>query len=156
MRVYIHHYLILGTLGAHAQRGYCSWVYPGLSVSVCLLLSISLLGCLFVPETISSTQRATRVRIYVGFSLRMIRCRVRALPASYGYWRIMRMRLYLARPDPLTLSISKAQEVTTNGSRVISTTVASPCQTLCELLRYFWPQTEMGLAFFQPIHGNSA
>ncbi|CAI8013431.1 hypothetical protein GBAR_LOCUS8509, partial [Geodia barretti] len=28
----------------------------------CLLLSISLLGCLFVPETIPSTQRATRVR----------------------------------------------------------------------------------------------
>ena len=58
----------------------------GLSVclSVCLLLSISLLGCLFVPETIPSTQQATKVRKYVGFSLKMLRCRARALPPLYG------------------------------------------------------------------------
>ncbi|CAI8058043.1 Serine/threonine-protein phosphatase 2B catalytic subunit gamma isoform [Geodia barretti] len=55
------------TLGAHAQRGYCSWVCLVLSLAVCLLRSISLLGCLFVPETIPSTQRATRVRKYVCF-----------------------------------------------------------------------------------------
>ena len=60
---------------------YCIVGFVCLSVclSVCLLLSISLLGCLFVPETIPSTQRATRVRKYVGFSLKMIRCRARAL-----------------------------------------------------------------------------
>ncbi|CAI8019253.1 hypothetical protein GBAR_LOCUS11591, partial [Geodia barretti] len=52
--------------------------------SVCLLLSISLLECLFVPETLPSTQRATKVRKYVGFSLKMFRCRARALPPLYG------------------------------------------------------------------------
>ena len=35
------------TLGAHAQRGYCSWV----CLSVCLLLSISLVECSFVSLT---------------------------------------------------------------------------------------------------------
>ncbi|CAI8009999.1 hypothetical protein GBAR_LOCUS6650 [Geodia barretti] len=41
------------TLGAHAQRGYCSWVC--LCVCVCLLLSISLHECLFVSQRIRPT-----------------------------------------------------------------------------------------------------
>ncbi|CAI8041934.1 hypothetical protein GBAR_LOCUS23273 [Geodia barretti] len=40
------------------SEGYCSWV----CLCVCLLLYISPLECLFVPETIPSTQRATKVR----------------------------------------------------------------------------------------------
>ncbi|CAI8041834.1 hypothetical protein GBAR_LOCUS23219 [Geodia barretti] len=49
-----------------------------------MLLYISLLERLFVPETIPSTQRVTKVRKYVGFSLKMLRCRARALPPLYG------------------------------------------------------------------------
>ena len=51
---------------------------------VCLLLYISPLERLFVPETIPSTQRAMKVRKFVGFSLKMLRCKARALPALYG------------------------------------------------------------------------
>ena len=40
-------------------EGYCSWV----CLSVCPLLNVSLLECLFVPETIPSTQRTMKVRI---------------------------------------------------------------------------------------------
>ena len=53
-------------------------------VCVCLLLYISPLERLFVPETIPSTQRAMKVRKFVGVSLKMLRCKARALPALYG------------------------------------------------------------------------
>ena len=53
-------------------------------LSVCLLLYISPLERLFVPETLPSTQRATKVRKFVGFSLKVLRCKAGALPALYG------------------------------------------------------------------------
>ena len=43
------------TLGAHAQRGYGSWICLSACVSVCLLLNISLLQCSFVSQTIRLT-----------------------------------------------------------------------------------------------------
>ena len=65
------------TLGAHAQEGYCSW-------SVCLLSHISPLERLFVLKTLSRTQRATKIKKFVGFSLIQLRCRDPALPLLKG------------------------------------------------------------------------
>ena len=39
---------------------------------------------LFVLKTLSRTQRATKVKIFVGFSLKPLRCRDPALPPSCG------------------------------------------------------------------------
>ena len=67
------------TLGAHAQRGF--WV----CVSVCLLSHISPMERLFVLKTLSRTQRATKVKNFVGFSLKPLRCRDPAPPPLYGH-----------------------------------------------------------------------
>ena len=53
----------------------------GLSVCPC---DISLLERLFVLKTLSHTQRVAKVKKYVGFSLKMLRCKARAVPALYG------------------------------------------------------------------------
>ena len=52
--------------------------------SVCLLSHISPMERLFVLKTLSRTQRATKVKKFVGFSLKMLRCKARAVPALYG------------------------------------------------------------------------
>ena len=54
--------------------------------SVCLsvCLSVTPLERLFVLKTLSHTQRATKVKKFVGFSLKMLRCKARAVPALYG------------------------------------------------------------------------
>ena len=52
--------------------------------SVCLLLSISLLGCLFVSQRIPPTERAMKVRKFERFSLKTLRCKVRALKSQYA------------------------------------------------------------------------
>ena len=67
------------TLGAHAQRGL------RVCVSVCLLSHISPMECLFVLKTLSRTQRATKVKKFVGFSLKPLRCRDPAPPPLYGH-----------------------------------------------------------------------
>ena len=51
-------------------------------MSVCL--SVTPLERLFVLKTLSRTQRATKVKTIVGFSLKMLRCKARAVPALYG------------------------------------------------------------------------
>ena len=55
-------------------------------MSVCLsvCLSVTPLERLFVLKTLSRTQQATKVKIFVGFSLKMLRCKARAVPALYG------------------------------------------------------------------------
>ena len=53
-------------------------------VCVCPLIDISPLERLFVLKTIPRTQRATKVKKFVGFSLKMLRCKARAVPALYG------------------------------------------------------------------------
>ena len=60
------------------SEGYCSWVC--LCLCVCLLSHISPLEHLFVLKTLSRTQRATKVKKFVGFSLKPLRCRDPALP----------------------------------------------------------------------------
>ena len=61
----------------------------GLSVCVCvcLLSNISPMERLFVLKTLSRIQRATKVKNFVGFSLKPLRCRDPALPALYAYAR---------------------------------------------------------------------
>ena len=63
------------------SEGYCSWV----CLSVCLLSHISPMERLFVLKTLSRTQQATKVKIFVGFSLKPLRCRDPALPPLYGH-----------------------------------------------------------------------
>ena len=53
--------------------------------SVCLLSHISPMERLFVLKTLSRTQRATKVKKFVGFSLKPLRCRDPALPPLYGH-----------------------------------------------------------------------
>ena len=52
----------------------------GCCLSVCLLSHISPMERLFVLKTLSRTQRATKVKNFVGFSLKPLRCRDPALP----------------------------------------------------------------------------
>ena len=52
---------------------------------VCPLSHISPMEHLFVLKTLSRTQRATKVKIFVGFSLKPLRCRDPALPPLYGH-----------------------------------------------------------------------
>ena len=51
---------------------------------MCLLSHISPLERLFVLKTLSRTQRATKVKTFVGFSLKPLRCRDPALPPLCG------------------------------------------------------------------------
>ena len=59
------------TLGAHAQRG-----LQYLGLCVCLLSHISPTEGLFVLKTLSRTQRATKVKKFVGICLKRLRSRV--------------------------------------------------------------------------------
>ena len=63
------------------SEGYCSWVClcVCVCVCVCLLSNISPMERLFVLKTLSRTQRATKVKNFVGFSLKPLRCRDTAL-----------------------------------------------------------------------------
>ena len=77
-------------------------------VCVCLLSHISPMERLFVLKTLSRTQRATKVKIFVGFSLKPLRCRDPALPPLCGraYSRLFpaestHAHLVWASPRPL-------------------------------------------------------
>ena len=52
--------------------------------SVCLSGHISPMERLFVLKTLSRTERATKVKMFVGFSLKPLRCRDPALPPLCG------------------------------------------------------------------------
>ena len=87
-------------------EGYCSWVCVSVCLSVCLLSHISPMERLFVLKTLSRTQRATKVKTFVGFSLKPLRCRDPALPPLCGraysrpfFLRKARMRMGLAPPS---------------------------------------------------------
>ena len=53
--------------------------------SVCPLVANSLQERLFVFKPLSHTLRATKVKTFVGFSLKPLRCRDPALPPLYGH-----------------------------------------------------------------------
>ena len=75
-------------------------VVGSVCVCVCLLSHISPMERLFVLKTLSRTQRATKVKKFVGFSLKPLRCRDPALPPLYGhaysrpFFSCTRMRIY--------------------------------------------------------------
>ena len=82
---------------------------------VCLLSHISPMERLFVLKTLPRTQRATKVKIFVGFSLKPLRCRDAALAALYCYpcsrpflLRGKRACAYLTTPRALELASSRA------------------------------------------------
>ena len=54
------------------------------AMCVCPLRHNSPLGFLFVVKTLSSTQRATKVKMFVVFSLKLLRFRDRVLPPLAG------------------------------------------------------------------------
>ena len=56
-----------------------------LSEFVCVTVHISPMERLFLLKTLSRTQRATKVKEFVGFSLKPLRCRDPALPPLYGH-----------------------------------------------------------------------
>ena len=58
------------------SEGYCSWVRLCVCLSVCLLSHISPTERLFVLKTLSRTQRATKVKKFVGICLKRLRSRV--------------------------------------------------------------------------------
>ena len=60
-------------------------VVGSVCLCVCLLSHISPMERLFVLKTLSRTQRATKVKKFVGFSLKPLRCRDPALPPLYGH-----------------------------------------------------------------------
>ena len=60
-------------------------VVGSVSLCVCLLSHISPMERLFVLKMLSRTQRATKVKRFVGFSLKPLRCRDPALPPLYGH-----------------------------------------------------------------------
>ena len=53
------------------SEDYVTWV----CLSVCLLSHISHMERLFILKTLSRTQWATKVKIFVGFSLKPLHCR---------------------------------------------------------------------------------
>ena len=55
-------------------------VVVSVCLSVCPLSHISPLGLLFVVKTLLRTQQATKVKIFVVISSKLLRCRDRALP----------------------------------------------------------------------------
>ena len=71
-----------GYLGGHVvinPRRACAARVTVVVVCVCRLVTNSLLKGQFVLKTLSHTQRATKVKKFVGFSLKPLRCRDTAL-----------------------------------------------------------------------------
>ena len=91
-------------------RRACAARVTVLGFSVCPLVANSLQERLFVFKPLSHTLRATKVKIFVGFSLKPLRCRDPALPPLYGhaysrpffhaYFSCTRMRFSRAHDTP--------------------------------------------------------
>ena len=127
------------TLGAHAQRGYGSWLC--LCVCVCLSVTLHLTSRVFVRLT----KDTTYVTGNEGQDFRFLwKCSVAKLErfqpntgsrrcgkGACGY-----MLIYLDRARLLCVSLGhkKSEWRACIDSRMLSTTVANPCQTLRELL----------------------
>ena len=77
------------------SEGYSSWV----GVSVCLLSHISPTERLFVLKTLSHTQRATKVKKFVGIYLKLLRSRV--IPRNMSEKANMLIRLTRCQLSPL-------------------------------------------------------
>ena len=115
----------------------------GLFVSVCLLSHISPMERLFALKTLSRTQRATKVKMVVGFSLKPMRCRDPALPPLYGhaYSRPFFLRKALThahysmglaapprRPAAPPPSVSRPGVYTSAAARLLAFATSCPAQ----------------------------
>ena len=94
----------------------CLCVCVSVCLSVCLLSHILPKERLFTLKTLSRTQRATKVKNIVGFSLKPFRCRDTALAALYRYpcSRTFLLRgkcacAYLTTPRALELALLRVR-----------------------------------------------
>ena len=69
----------------HACAARVMVVVVSVCLCVCPLSHISPLGLLFVVKTLPRTQQATKVKKFVAFSLKLVRCQDRALPLLDGH-----------------------------------------------------------------------
>ena len=118
------------TLGAHAQRGLLKLgLCVCVCVCVCLLSHISPMEHLFVLKTLSRTQRATKVKIFVGFSLKPLRCRDPALPplCCRAYSRpffLLKARMRILAPP----SVFPAYNYISAATRLFAFATSCPAQ----------------------------
>ena len=105
---------------------------------MCLLSHISPMERLFVPKTLSRTQRATKVKKYVGFSLKPLRCRDTALAALYRYpcsrpflFRGKRACAYCARATTRTFNYKAVYENLCTQDKVINATPSYKAKLDC-------------------------
>ena len=91
------------TLGAHAQRGYSSWV-----VCLCLSVTLHLTSRVFFRLTKDTTYQATKVRNFERFSLKLLCCKASARKSQYANTQ----RAYRGLIDRV---LSEAPEVATQG-----------------------------------------
>ena len=95
-------------------------------MSVCLSVSVTPLERLFVLKTLSHTQRATKVKIFVGFSLKPLRCRDPAFPpmtairtGGHFFVRKARMRIIVFFLRICTACVSACVFLVYNYTRMI-------------------------------------
>ena len=104
---------------------------------VCLSVSMLILALQATRWRISDTNGFGTTRTWkIKWLSAIFMKRLRSRDAVQAKKPICFIALGLSRPDPLALFTLEAQEVTTTGVYVLSTTVASPCQTLCEQLAW--------------------
>ena len=98
-------------------------------VCVCLLSHISPMERLFVLKTLSRTQRATKVKLFVGFSLKPLRCRDPALPplCCRAYSRpffLLKARMRILAPP----SVFPAYNYISAATRLFAFATSCPAQ----------------------------
>ena len=142
------HAWALLTLGVHAQRGLQYLGCLSVCLSVCLFLNISLLEC-FSSHKRYYLPNGSEVlwRFSWNDCVREI-CRENKRKSQ-----LHNLTGLTATWSASSVYLCGAQEVTTNGdSRMLSTTVANPCQTLRELLAGDHDFTSKRIQIAQPIN----
>ena len=99
--------------------------FPVLRSVMCVSVTLHLTSRVFVR--LRPTQRALKVRKYARFSLKMLRCKSHNFIAAENAHAV----IMLIRPSPSILKATQRRACI--DSRMLSTTIASLCQTLREL-----------------------
>ena len=101
-------------------------VVGSVCVCVCLLSHISPMERLFVLKTLSRTQRATKVKTFVGFSLKPLRCRLPPL-CCRAYSRpffLLKARMRILAPP----SVFPAYNYISAATRLFAFATSCPAQ----------------------------